>query len=112
MSTKPIRIKNKQALFKQLPKKYAGKACIIGDGPFALVSFGDDVVHSSSVEKSIRKIPNGCVLVIVARNLTNEAYELLCEFGGQAITLSDYSWTDESHENIKVTIGSNVKRPN
>jgi hypothetical protein len=71
-----------------------------------------DVSHSATVAKALAKIPiSQCQLVALGWNLTAAALALFEERGAIVFRLSEFPWTDESHENIKVFSASKVKRP-
>jgi hypothetical protein len=82
---------------------------------FDLLAFAhdeSDVSHSSAVAKALARIPaSGSQLVALGWNFTAEALALLEERGAIIFRLSEFPWTDESHENIKVFSASKVKRP-
>jgi hypothetical protein len=82
---------------------------------FDLLAFAhdeSDVSHSSTVAKALARIPaSDCQLVALGWNFTSEALALLEERGAVIFRLSEFPWTDESHENIKVFSASKVKRP-
>ena len=99
-------------LNKHLPKRYIGREKIRGSGPYFLAIVGGKVAQTSTISKCIEQTPIGYQLIVAVNNLTLDAADLLTNNGAQAITLSDFPWTDQTRENIKVLIGAKVKKPN
>lgn len=70
-----------------------------------------DVIHSREVTKALRYLGETTEKVLaIGGGFTAEAEDLLRQRKVETISYSS-SWTDQSHENIKVFIGSKVKKP-
>src|SRR5688572_22827631 len=101
-------------LSKILPRNLAGFASNLHLAePITLVVFDDEVVISSLARKAIRKLPTdsrGSTL-FAARDFTIEARQLIESHGAQIMSQTNFCWSDERYETIRVGIGASVKTP-
>lgn len=93
-----------EKFIKIAPKKYKHIISLIPDtGLITAIFFGDDeVILSGVIKKAIKHIDFKMETNIYAigRCFTSEAISLLKDNNIEAITLSDFHWTDESYIKI------------
>ena len=71
------------------------------------------VVHGGPAAKATRRLPmdSGLPALAIGTTFTEEAQEVLRRAGVFLVERKPYYWTDKSHEDIKVLVGSKVKGP-
>jgi hypothetical protein len=100
-------------LRKILPRPYAelSGGLRLSESITVLV-FDENPVKSSALRKALHRLEgNSEPLLCVGRDFTVEARQLANGQQAQILSQTDFGWTDERHEIIKIQIGSSVKRP-
>ncbi len=99
---------------RALPPAYRGKLKLsaLPEGRYTLVLFSSDrVIHSRPVTKALETLAEKENAIFAGSNFTVEALKAIKERGHRVVSTSDFHWSDESHENIKVIVGASVKKP-
>ena len=87
-----------------------------GTNPILLLSFPLDrrkVMHSHHIKQALTRLPEADYeIVAIGGGFTLESIDLLKNAGAKVYSENDHFWTDSSHEKIKISIGTKVKKPN
>jgi hypothetical protein len=107
----------KKATLEKLPRLLPRAFVGLADGinlpePITLLVFDDDPVHSRALDRELNRLKTGHASVVcAARDFTIEARRLAASSQVHILSLSNFGWSDERHENIKTLIRSKVKTP-
>jgi hypothetical protein len=103
----------KEKLSRILPRSYAKRSeGIAGSGLMTVLVFDDDPVNSGALRKALRRIEESQnAIVCAAKDFTIEALELASANNAHILSQTHFGWSDKSHEDIKIRLGSKVKKP-
>ena len=74
--------------------------------------FDNRPVHSGALRKALHRIEGSHESILcVAPDFTTEARDLAATHKAHILSQSNFGWSDKSHEEIKIFIGSKVKKP-